>query len=127
MKIATYNINGIKSRLPRLLDWLDQQPAWSDVPVVMLAQERRVPAFAAERLGRLTNVSLLERPVSIRSMVSTVQAALSGRRRQYQIREHIARQAVAEAALFADSGAATPSMAPLPNSSGCLEALRSTL
>ena len=31
-----------------------------------------------------------------------------------------------EAALFADSGAATPSIAPLPNSSGCLETLFST-
>ena len=28
-----------------------------------------------------------------------------------------------DAALFADSGPATPSMAPLPNSSGCFENL----
>ena len=24
MRIATYNINGIKARLPRLLEWLDE-------------------------------------------------------------------------------------------------------
>jgi exodeoxyribonuclease-3 len=25
MRIATYNVNGIKARLPRLLEWLDEQ------------------------------------------------------------------------------------------------------
>jgi signal transduction histidine kinase/ActR/RegA family two-component response regulator len=85
--------------MPRLLDLLAEQPAWSDVPVVMLAREREVPPFAVERLGRLTNMTLLERPASTRSMVSAVRAGLNGRQRQYQIREHIRQQAAAEAAL----------------------------
>jgi len=25
MRIATYNVNGIKARLPRLIEWLDEQ------------------------------------------------------------------------------------------------------
>ena len=34
MKIATFNINGIKARLPRLLEWLEQK-----APDVALLQE----------------------------------------------------------------------------------------
>ena len=34
MKIATYNINGIKARLPRILEWLDEAK-----PDVVLLQE----------------------------------------------------------------------------------------
>ena len=34
MKIATYNINGIKARLPRILEWLDESK-----PDVALFQE----------------------------------------------------------------------------------------
>ena len=34
MKIATYNINGIKARLPRILEWLDETQ-----PDVALLQE----------------------------------------------------------------------------------------
>lgn len=34
MKIATYNINGIKARLPRLLEWLER-----DVPDIVCLQE----------------------------------------------------------------------------------------
>ncbi|MEC8795512.1 MAG: endonuclease/exonuclease/phosphatase family protein, partial [Pseudomonadota bacterium] len=34
MKIATFNINGIKARLPALLDWLDEAQ-----PDVALLQE----------------------------------------------------------------------------------------
>ena len=37
----------------------------------------------------------------------------------------IGTKAPVEAALFADSGPATPATAPLPNSSGCLETRRS--
>ena len=38
----------------------------------------------------------------------------------------IGTKAPVEAALLADSGPATPATAPLPNSSGCFESLRST-
>ena len=41
-------------------------------------------------------------------------------------RVSIGTMAPADAALFADSGPATPSIAPFPNSSGCLETFFST-
>ncbi|MDP2820232.1 MAG: endonuclease/exonuclease/phosphatase family protein [Polaromonas sp.] len=34
MKLATYNVNGIKTRLPQLLEWLDK-----DAPDVVCLQE----------------------------------------------------------------------------------------
>ncbi len=51
MKIATYNINGIKSRLPRLLDWLQRE-----TPDVVCLQELKAvgdnfPAAEIESAG----------------------------------------------------------------------------
>ncbi len=85
--------------LPRLMRALAAQPTWSDVPIVMLARDRALPSRMATALNALSNVTLLDRPVSTRSMLSAVQTALGARRRQYQIREHIDMLARAEAAL----------------------------
>ncbi|GAB4573630.1 MAG: exodeoxyribonuclease III [Rhodothalassiaceae bacterium] len=47
MKIATFNINGIKARLPRLLDWLDG----SGADIVCLQELKSQPEnFPADRL-----------------------------------------------------------------------------
>jgi PAS domain S-box-containing protein len=68
---------------------LGQQPAWSDVPVVLLGQNP-ADTTAAERLrASLTNVTLLNRPTSVRTLLSSVQAALRGRKRQYQTRDQM--------------------------------------
>jgi signal transduction histidine kinase/ActR/RegA family two-component response regulator len=74
---------------PRLARSLDQQPAWSDLPILILTGsplvENQGESFGG--LGRRTNVTLLDRPVRIKSLVSATQAALRARERQYQIRE----------------------------------------
>jgi PAS domain S-box-containing protein len=77
---------------PQLVRWLERQPAWSDFPFVLLAQRgaglERNPA--AKRLSRaLGNVSFLERPFHPTTLVSMVEAALRGRRRQYEARDRI--------------------------------------
>jgi signal transduction histidine kinase len=66
------------------------QPAWSDVPVILFT----APSSAAgndllrlRALERLGNVTVLERPVRILSLLSTVRTALRARRRQYEVRE----------------------------------------
>jgi exodeoxyribonuclease-3 len=51
MKIATYNVNGIKARLPRLVEWLDEQK-----PDVVCLQEikadgERIPVKAIAEAG----------------------------------------------------------------------------
>lgn len=75
-----------------LARWVDAQPPWSDFPFVVLARRggglERNPA--AERFGRaLGNVSFLERPFHPTTLVSVVQTALRGRRRQYEARERL--------------------------------------
>jgi signal transduction histidine kinase/CheY-like chemotaxis protein len=71
-----------------VLQALDRQPAWSDLPVVLLM--RGVSAGGeAETLRSMRNVTLLERPAPIRSVISAVQSAVRARKRQYQIRDQI--------------------------------------
>jgi len=82
-----------------ILQVLEQQPPWSDVPVVILTQGQRPSAAAMDVLKRLSNLTLLDRPTSPRSMISAVQAALRARRRQYQLRDQMEAQARAQQAL----------------------------
>ena len=68
---------------------LERQPAWSDVPIIVLTNgdaNSTISAYALENLG---NVLLLDRPVHIATLVSTVRTALRARLRQYQIREYL--------------------------------------
>src|SRR5690348_3841311 len=55
------------------------QPSWSDVPIVMLVRGGRASPAAARVLQTLTNVTVLERPAPMRTVVSAVQAAVRGR------------------------------------------------
>ena len=82
-----------------ILQVLEQQPPWSDVPVVILTQSQQPSAGAMAVLRRLSNLTLLDRPTSTRSMISAVQAALRARRRQYQLRDQMQAQARAQQAL----------------------------
>jgi two-component system, sensor histidine kinase len=83
----------------RLIAALNRQPPWSDVPVVLLTQDRERSPTSSQVLGQLSNVTLLDRPTSIRTMVSAVLAALRARRRQYEIRDHLQAQQAAQRAL----------------------------
>ncbi len=88
--------------LTELSHWIEQQPAWSDFPFVLLAQRggglERNPG--AKRLSTaLGNVSFLERPFHPTTLVSVVRTALRGRLRQYEARERIEEIGRAEAQL----------------------------
>ena len=51
MRIATYNINGIKARLPRLLEWLEEtQPDIACLQEVK-SQDEGFPVADFERAG----------------------------------------------------------------------------
>jgi PAS domain S-box-containing protein len=65
---------------------LKEQPAWSDIPLVVLAREGVTAAPVREAM----NAILVERPVKMRSLVSVVRAALRARRRQYEVRDYLA-------------------------------------
>jgi signal transduction histidine kinase/ActR/RegA family two-component response regulator len=74
-----------------LVSWIARQPPWSDFPLIILTSSRGVsPQFhAAGLMTALRNVSLLERPLQTVTLLSTVQACLRARRRQYELRGHL--------------------------------------
>jgi DNA-binding NtrC family response regulator len=92
----------IKSDIRPLKDWIDGQPEWSDFPFVLLTQRggglERNPA-AARHLITLGNVTFLERPFHPTTLVSLAQAALRGRRRQYEARARLEALRASEANL----------------------------
>jgi signal transduction histidine kinase/ActR/RegA family two-component response regulator len=75
----------------RLLEWLGQQPSWSDFPFVVLATKRegRRPEKEFRTLHSLGNLVLLERPLNAETLASAAQSAVRARRRQYAAREHL--------------------------------------
>lgn len=81
-----------------LASFLHDQPAWSDIPFILLVQRgggpERNPAAAriAEILG---NVTFLERPFHPTTLASFVRTAIRSRKRQYEARSSI--EALAEA------------------------------
>ena len=72
-----------------LVAWLADQPAWSDLPVVLLTDHGGGPErnpIAGRWLEALGNVSFIERPFHPTTLVSLVRATVKGRRRQLQTR-----------------------------------------
>jgi CheY-like chemotaxis protein/signal transduction histidine kinase len=78
--------------LGHLLDALERQPPWSDLPVLALPQEESASArWTAQAMERLGNVIVLERPLKNASLVSSVKSALRDRSRQYRFRDMLSR------------------------------------
>jgi two-component system, sensor histidine kinase len=82
-----------------LAAWLGQQPPWSDLPVLVLARPGANSAAVRGAIEQLGNVTVVERPTRVATLVSVVRTALRSRQRQYQIREHLRERANAEVAL----------------------------
>jgi signal transduction histidine kinase len=68
---------------------LGNQPSWSDFPLIVLTHTRQTAALAV-RLESVGHMTLIPRPVEVRSLTSTVQAALRDRKRQYARRDDLA-------------------------------------
>ena len=78
------------AEMPRLIGVLGHQPSWSDVPVLLLSRSGADGSTAGHALESLGNVTVLERPVRRTHLISALQTAIRGRRRQYQLRDQIA-------------------------------------
>ncbi|GGK36124.1 hypothetical protein SAMN04490189_5356 [Pseudomonas koreensis] len=86
--IATEALLG--PELETLLQYLEQQPAWSDLPIVLLTHHGGPEQGPSSRLSKLLgNVTFLERPFHPATLVSLVSTALRGRRRQYEARDRL--------------------------------------
>ncbi len=74
---------------------LDQQPAWSEIPIILLASSQgrsgRDTDLARRRLpGSASHVVVLERPLSSASLLSAAAAAWRSRERQFDMRDRLA-------------------------------------
>ena len=85
-----------------LLAALDAQPSWSDVPVIILTGEGQLgesPRVGLEPIALRGNVTLLERPVRVATLVTTLRSALRARGRQLEVRRYLEERRIAEETL----------------------------
>ena len=73
---------------------LNAQPTWSDVPFILLTGRRAGRDSQNEAVRRrlpanLTNVVLIERPLSSESLLSTIDSAIRARQRQFLMRDQL--------------------------------------
>lgn len=73
----------------KLAATLRKQEPWSELPIIILSGLPSVEAKhrSFSELGRRTNITLVDRPVRIPSLVSAAQSALRARQRQYEVRD----------------------------------------
>jgi signal transduction histidine kinase/ActR/RegA family two-component response regulator len=76
-------------KLHLLTNTLLGQPAWSEIPLVILSGAPSLDAKprSFDALMRRTNITLVDRPVRIKSLISAARSALRARQRQYEIRD----------------------------------------
>jgi signal transduction histidine kinase len=88
-----------------LMEYLDAQPSWSDLPIVLLTGTDELSGALPTALDAVTasgNVTLLERPVRLATLTTILRSAVRARERQLDVRnlvtsERLARQQAEEA------------------------------
>lgn len=83
---------------------LEAQPAWSDIPFVLLSGRQMGRSSNKEVVRRrlpdsAINVILLERPLSAESLTSAIASAMRARQKQFEIRDQLAELASERARL----------------------------
>ncbi|MDE3059763.1 MAG: hypothetical protein KGJ06_01985 [Pseudomonadota bacterium] len=69
---------------------LQGQPLWSDYPLIVLTPSGAESPQKMKLLESVGNMTLMKRPVQLPALLSTMQAALRDRRRQYKMRDLLA-------------------------------------
>jgi signal transduction histidine kinase len=82
---------------------LSSQPSWSEIPIILLVGVGTDSSVTASALTLLGNVTILERPVRVTTLISALRTAIRARRRQYEVRNTLSELTNAEAALRAQS------------------------
>jgi signal transduction histidine kinase len=80
-----------ESELALLLSCLEDQPPWSEPPIVLVTAGhlRTAGRTGLDRFVGFGNVMLLERPLRSATLVSAMRSALVARGRQYQVRDYL--------------------------------------
>jgi signal transduction histidine kinase len=103
---ALVAVEGLRDgRARAFLAALEAQEPWSDLPVMLLTERASRTGARASLVSDLhgrANVTLLERPIRVQLLLSTLRAAIRARRRQYQTRDlmHELQRAVQLSDLF---------------------------
>lgn len=91
-----------ESQIHDIVSALSQQPAWSDLPIIVLTgggEPNRTTRKLASMRVPLGNLTLQERPLRAVTLASSVQAAVRARERQYEVRDHLRELQLREEAL----------------------------
>jgi signal transduction histidine kinase/CheY-like chemotaxis protein len=79
-----------KAAVVTVREALARQPVWSDLPIVVFSSVGEPRArLLMDTIHQLGNVTFLDRPVQVRSMLASVHAAIRSRKRQYETRRAI--------------------------------------
>jgi hypothetical protein len=78
-----------------LVGALNAQPPWSELPIIVLLRPGPESLAGGDALLLPGDVSLVERPVRVNTLVAMIRSALRSRRRQYLVRDQL--QALDEA------------------------------
>lgn len=76
----------------KLAAQIDEQPIWSDIPLVILTTPKRDVGEhwrPIRNTSSIRNATFLERPMRIATLVQTVRVALRGRENQYRLRDQM--------------------------------------
>src|SRR6185295_7517937 len=87
-----------------LANWIAKQPAWSDLPFVLVIDHGGGPErnpIAGRWIETLANVSFIERPFHPTTLLSVARTAIKSRRRQHDTRALLANLQRGEARLRA--------------------------
>jgi signal transduction histidine kinase len=68
---------------------LHDQPPWSDIPVILLSPLGPDSPVAVWAMNTLSNVTVLDQPVRIMTLVSALRTAVKARLRQYELRDQL--------------------------------------
>jgi signal transduction histidine kinase len=85
----------------RLAAFVSAQPAWSDLPLILLTRPRQELGQLIAQLtaGGHAHLTVFERPIGPSALLAAAHTVLRARMRQYQVRDELVRRTKAEAAL----------------------------
>jgi signal transduction histidine kinase/CheY-like chemotaxis protein len=72
-----------------LREEIEKQEPWSDFPLIIFTSRPSAELMTRsfEQIGERANVTLFERPIRVKTMVSAARAAVRARLRQYEVRD----------------------------------------
>ncbi|HET7437193.1 MAG TPA: ATP-binding protein [Thermoanaerobaculia bacterium] len=78
-----------RKAMDQLRQALEKQPPWADLPLMIFTSQpsAELTIRSVENLGARANVTMIERPIRVKTMLSAARAALRARDRQYEIRD----------------------------------------